>query len=502
MDIDLNSIQWEYFSDEGREWLSLIKATPLQAEPFKRSMHRGVFYLPEGIYIKIFYYSGIRSVIKHIIGGKACKDGKIALELQQRGINVPNVLAFGKKHNHLQLQEDLLITEEVPDIITLRDFTQECFPYLSSKNKRDVIRTFSSFIHQLHHTGVLHKDLNFGNILIQKNVGKYRFFLLDLDKVHLKQRQLTQKERIENLGSLLRMFWTFTSMSQKIRFLNYYDDYRQQKTDRSHLYAIRNQTLKIYYKKGRTRGRQCRSTHARFIKERIGSYTIFRVRNDQTKKILQHLLPNPESIILTGNNIKQNGFVTTTTIKIQDRQYVLKRYVYNGWFSRIKNTLCHSMAARTWMTTFQFLMRKLLVPSPMICIEERPLGIARRSYILSEVIENSQPLSDVLNVLNDSGIKRLLFQISIKIGWMHQVGCLHGDLSWDHILIQQSKTNPKIFLTHLDNSNVNRRIVLNRAKKDIDRFISDMKNRKIDQDQINMFIALWQKWAGFENLKK
>lgn len=496
MEIKTNHINWEYLSEDGRKWLSSLEMDRIQAKPFKLSMHRGVYYISEGLYIKIFRYGGIRAIIKRIKGGKACKEGQIALELKKRGINAPIVLAFGKRQTCLKLRNDLLITNEINDSKTLGEFIRDSFPFLIPRKKRMAIKHFSLFIYQLHSAGILHKDLNSANILIKESPKKYEFYLIDLDKVELRKKALSHNEQIENLGRVLRMLWTFTTLSQRFRFLKYYDYISDNITNSNHLNAIRNIALTFYFEKGKRIARQCRSTHAKFKKEKIGCYTVRRIKNGQTNKLITHLLNGPDLMLQKGTNVNKKNNITTAVVEINGTRYLMKKYSYCGLRSQLKNTLSHSLAIRTWMTTFQFLLRKISVPSPFICIEKKILGIVKCSYILSEYIENAMTLSEALNLKSHSENKNLLSKISINIGWMHQVGCLHGDLRKNNILIERNHPISHVYFVHMDNSKVFRQLAFKTAKNDFSSFVSELFESE-PKNEIRKLENIWEKWFEF-----
>jgi tRNA A-37 threonylcarbamoyl transferase component Bud32 len=499
MRITLDGIRWDYLSEKGHSWLSALRTTQLQGVPIKPSIHRCVFRLSDGIFIKDVRYNGLRSLFKSLRGGNACKEGRIALELARRGILVPEVLGFGSDRYCGLLRRDLLVTKEVPNGKPLSDFIKKEYANLSFESKNNIIRVFATFIKQLHDVGTFHKDLHLGNILIQRTEEKDSFVLLDLYKVRLKRGRLSRKERAENLGVLLSIFWTLCSVVQRFRFLKCYGIQWQQVEERNHLAAIKKSALKINRKIWNKRSRLCLSTNTRFINERSGTFKIHRVRRPDVERLLGFLLPDPDRVLEQGILLKDGRTVKAAKIELDGQWYFLKRYNCKGWHYQLKNAFRRSRAVRTWSVTWGFLLRSLPVPEPLICLEERHFRLLRRSYILSECIENPQRLADVWVELDDSGKRRLITRLAMMFGRMHQFGGFHGDLKWNNILIQPGRDRERIILCDMDGGRIYRRTRFNKALKDLRPFLRDKEKWDGNEENEAFFMNVWQKWSGVLN---
>ena len=497
MDISLNKIQWNYLSPEGTKWLSEKKTSQIDSTLVKPSINRSVYYLPEGLFVKIFCYSGIRGMIKRFSGGKACKEGAIAIELDKRGISVPHVLGYGSINKTGRVVKDLLITKEVVNSMRLIEFHQKIFPHLAFKEKQTHILRLAQFIKKIHMSGVFHGDLNFGNILVQRTNGTHQFVLLDLDKVRLTKGHHPIKNRIENFGVLLQMFWPSTSLTQKFRFLKSYGMDWWQNDKISLINSIRNHTLKLNYKRGRTRSRHCVSTHAHFSVKRSKRFNTFIYRNPDSDRLIQYLLPNPNRFFQNTGLFNSQIIPQEVILSIEDKQYELIGFTYHGVLNIILNSIKRSPGLQTWVTRFGFLLRKISVPQPLMCVEEKKKNLTNRTFILSEHSEKALSAHAYWHHLSMIEKKRLLVRMAIDIGRMHQTGCLHGDLSWHNILIDPAKHQRNVLFTKVYNGYIRRDLQLQEAIRDLRPFMNNMKELHGNKDDWLMFVRVWGKHSNY-----
>src|SRR5690606_37781429 len=112
MKIELDGIDWEYFPEESGPLAEILERPSVAGELRKSSYNRCVLRLPQGIFIKQIGYSGMRSIVKTLCKGNAYREGKMILELDRRGVPVPELLAFGTDRSRGLLKRDILVTKE------------------------------------------------------------------------------------------------------------------------------------------------------------------------------------------------------------------------------------------------------------------------------------------------------------------------------------------------------------------------------------------------------
>jgi tRNA A-37 threonylcarbamoyl transferase component Bud32 len=496
MRIALDKIEWDYLSEQGRAWLNALKGSEARGEVIHSMIRRDVCRLAGGVIVKEIRYSGLRSLLKAMSGGNARKEGRTALALGNRGAPAPRVLAFGAERHGGLLRRDVLITKEVENAIPLLDFFQEAYPHLPLSARKHLIRAFASFIRKLHDVGAYHKDLHPGNILIQKTEGGALFSVLDLDRVRLHQRGLSKKERLKNLGYLLRVFWTETSLTERFRFMKYYGLVRDEADLRDDTQVIEKSALRNARRLWKKRANRCRGNNSAFVNERSGTFRVARLRRSDVASVLHLLLPDPDKIMEKGRILKDGRTVKASEVRINGRPYFLKRYNPKAWGYQAKNIFRRSRAVRTWSNTWGFRLRGIPVPEPLICLEERRYRILKRSFILSEFITDARSLRDICPKLDESRKKSIRAKLAVCIGMMHRFGAYHGDLRWNNILVQLNPEGEKIVLGDLDGSRLCYGKRLRKSLRDLERFFVEMDAYCRNGSHRASFVSSWRKWSG------
>lgn len=501
MKIELDGIDWEYFPEESGPLAEILERPSVAGELRKSSYNRCVLRLPQGIFIKQIGYSGMRSIVKTLCKGNAYREGKMILELDRRGVPVPELLAFGTDRSRGLLKRDILVTKEVPNGISLASFIKNDYARLDFKEKSQLIQNFAWFIKNLHETGAFHADLHIGNILIRQNNGDDDFILLDLDRVRIKPTPLSQGQRAANLALLLSNFWTLSTRMERFRFLKSYNGQWRGSDGRDLIKKISRIAWKTSRKSWEKKANRCLSSNSRFIKEKVGAFKIHRARSPLTDRILRDLLPDPDCILEQGEILKDGGTVKAAKIELDGRWFFLKRYNCKGWKYRIKNALRRSRALRTWRVTWGFMVRDLPVPKPLVCLEERNFRLLGRSYILSEFLGGTRRLNDIWGETDHSDQREWIARLAVILGRMHQVGGFHGDLKWNNILVKPVTEKKNCFFCDMDSARVYRNIHSKKSRKDIQRFLYDW--RKLDTDLRNeaFFVSIWKKWSGISHVQ-
>ncbi len=487
MNINLNGIRWHYLSEDGPEWLAKIGITP-EVTVIKTTSHHGVYRHAEGIYIKIFYYPFYRS-FRSQHSAKACKEGKNALSLQQFGIKTPEVLAFGEDRKHRRLIRDVVITRELTSILPLPYFIKHQAPDLSFQQKKRIIEQFALLIKKLHDSGIYHRDVNFGNLFIEKYASGYRFALLDVDKVSFYSRPLSPEKRIRNLGDLLQLFWVFTTVTHRFFFLNAYLE--QKKRERPFLCQIEEYVHKTNYKRGKELYRKSLKHRGSFIITTIENFIVHRLNHPGTNKTAAALLHDLEVVC---KNQPANESRTTKVI-LNDKPYILKQYPHVPRFGLTKHGA--TPASHAWCIAWGgFAARRLPIIKPLIFLKAKPKLLPRTSYILFECRENLKTLNGIWHGLDPVKRYDIIIRLGLLIGYMHRSGCIHGDLVWENILVGKQGPVFQLFLQNLENAETFRRIRPQAALKDISAFLSAMEKNGVSEAEQNLFIKSYEKKRG------
>jgi hypothetical protein len=98
--------------------------------------------------------------------------------------------------------------------------------------------------------------------------------------------------------------------------------------------------------------------------------------------------------------------------------------------------------------------------------------------------------------LDESARKTLLARLAIILGRMHRYGAIHGDLKWTKVMAQTGPGHHDITLTDLDDSGFVRFAMKQRAKKDLHRFLGDLRARDGCGKYREFFLHTWRKWSS------
>lgn len=239
--------------------------------------------------------------------------------------------------------------------------------------------------------------------------------------------------------------------------------------------------------------RQCLGNNDRFVRGACAGFSIYRQRTEVAENALEFLLPDPDQAFEGATILKHGSRNHAGVVEIAGVQYVLKRYNCRGWSYRIGNALRRSRAVRTWLVNWQYLVRGVPVPVPLLCLEERRWRLLLRSYILMEFVEDTVSLRTRWNQLVAGEKKQFIEFLAGFLGRMHRVGMLHGDLKWDNLLVGSIPSPETVRLVDLDGSSVAVRWVPNRARKDFDRFLKDLTKYENSENFRDRVIQAWEK---------
>ena len=492
--VSLQGIQWQFLSSEGRALLAELPGASLSGEIVKSIPKRRVVRRP-GVFAKEVRYRGWATLFKTLSGGTACREGRISLALAESGIAVPEVLAYGAEKENGFIRRDLLLTREEPKGKSLLEVMRRDYPALPCREKWRLLEEFAVFMKGLHDTGVSHADLHIGNILwAPERAGGHRFVLLDTDRVTLKNRPLSKRQRTANLALLLGNLWTLVSRSQRFRFLRVYGVCLDRQ-GRRFVAELEAKALKHSSRIWQKKAQRCLHTNSRFGKEKRNGFTVLFSKRAGIEDLLDGLLADPDRLLDEGQIFKAGNTVRAARIELNGKSYFLKRFNCKGFGYRLKNAFRRSRAVRSWLVSWGFRLRSLPVPEPLICLEERRLRLLGRSYILFEFIEQTEPLAKLWPRLDVCARRGLLVRMALLLGRMHLFGGLHGDLKWSNILVR-GQGGKELYLIDLDGSKIVGPGKLRGKRKDLERFLVDLTEAQPEDNYRATFFKCWVRWTS------
>lgn len=139
-----------------------------------------------------FIYSNFRE-------SKAKRSFDYAKILIHKDISTPEPIAWIERKKGGQLKESYYISAFSNYPNNLREWQK-----LSPEERDFLLKSYSEFMLKLHQKGIQHKDLSPGNVLwtLNSDTEKIDFQIIDLNRMTIRQRPLTQKEAFTNFRNI------------------------------------------------------------------------------------------------------------------------------------------------------------------------------------------------------------------------------------------------------------------------------------------------------------
>lgn len=151
---------------------------------------------------RIFYSIGIRT--------PKCVSAFInAQKILKHGFETPKPYAYIIERRNGIIRYSYLISDQIENARQVR----WCWGV-------NFMRAFAIYTAKIHEKGLFSRDYTSGNILCRKEDGKYRFFLIDVNRFYFKNRPLTSGEAPYNI------YTTMPSERNLCFFIRCYSEYR------------------------------------------------------------------------------------------------------------------------------------------------------------------------------------------------------------------------------------------------------------------------------------
>ena len=135
------------------------------------------------------------------------------------GLPTPGPLGYLEERRLGLLLSSILITEYLPDVVTLRNM-YTLLP--DSVKRRSLIIELAKFVAMLHNKKVVHGDLKASNVLVKNDeAGNVLFYITDLASVEFK-KGFTIDEMASDIACLDTSFGSELPPRERLRFLSHY----------------------------------------------------------------------------------------------------------------------------------------------------------------------------------------------------------------------------------------------------------------------------------------
>lgn len=135
--------------------------------------------------VKQFKWRGLQNfLLSPLRKSKAVKSYLAACHLLRHGLLTPVPLGAVECRSLGFIRYNIYVTEVIDDFMNLKQY-RDRLPH-GSQGMDEVLRNLAEYTRQMHDSGLLHRDLNLSNFLLQGEPGSFRLYLVDLNRARFK----------------------------------------------------------------------------------------------------------------------------------------------------------------------------------------------------------------------------------------------------------------------------------------------------------------------------
>lgn len=300
----------------------------------------------------------------------------------------------------------------------------------SEEGRTEILEMGVKAVADCHHAGLWQNDIHLDNFMLCAGV----VYVLDGADIKRKGDSLDTDTRLKNFAMFLAQF----PVSQDKQWRDLFDQYSKQAPGliaddaagfSNRIIKARRKRLNVYERK------LSRSTTANRSEQGANFYYIYD-RSIHSPE-LDRFIADPDSFINGQQLLKDGNSSTVAMIKINERNYVLKRYNIKSFWHGISRAFRPSRAHHSWRNASVLEMLGVATAHPFLYLEERVFWLFRkRAYFLCEYIEGhdlgtaweKQELE--ISEIEIVALFRNLFKI------MADYRISHGDMKATNFLLQ------------------------------------------------------------------
>ncbi|GJM11710.1 MAG: hypothetical protein DHS20C12_01130 [Pseudohongiella sp.] len=379
------------------------------------------------VIVKIFISSNRwkRSMLKDIAGINRLKQARIA---------TPNLLL---QTTTADKKAGVLIIEYLSQGASLATLFGEA---KSQEGKAEVLRLGVKALADCHLGGLWQNDIHLDNFMLSADV----VYVLDGADIKSRGSALDSDTRLKNFAMFLAQF----PVTQDKQWRELLEEYAKQAPGLSEdekkgfgkrIVKARRKRINGYEKK------LTRSTTAHRCEQGSGFFYVY----DRSLHCaeLDRFIADPDSFIDSEKLLKDGNSSTVALVRINERNYVLKRYNIKSFWHGISRAFRPSRAQHSWRNASVLEMLGVATAHPFLYLEERVFWLfRRRAYFLCEYIEGQdlgaawekQELAIQTSELVE------LFRKLFKILADYRIS--HGDMKSTNFLVKDER----VFVLDLD----------------------------------------------------
>jgi tRNA A-37 threonylcarbamoyl transferase component Bud32 len=400
-------------------------------------------------------------IVKIFISGNRWKRGMLKdiagiNRLKQAQIPTPSLLLQTTTSDK---KAGVLIIEHLSQGASLATLFDEA---KSEEDKAEILEMGVKAVAACHQAGLWQNDIHLDNFMLCTDI----VYVLDGADIKSKGSVLDIDTRLKNIAMFLAQF----PVSQDRHWRDLYDQYSERAPGLSadDVAGFIKRIIKARWKRLNAYERKLnRSTTANRCEQ--GSNFFYIYDRSIHSPELDRFIADPDSFIIGQRLLKDGNSSTVAMIKINERNYVLKRYNIKSFWHGISRAFRPSRAHHSWCNASILEMLGVATAHPFLYLEERVFWLFRkRAYFLCEYIEGH----DLGTALDKQELETseteivALFRGLFKIMADYQIS--HGDMKATNFLLKDDK----IFVLDLDTMtrNTSKGKFMEKFRKDLKRF--------------------------------
>ncbi len=348
--------------------------------------------------------------------------------LQQQGLSLLEALFFGKTED----ARWALVMEKIVNSLT----ALEVFNKTAEKSKRfEIMVLICRELAKEHSKGVLQKDLNLGNFLLDGS----KIFAIDPGQMRFSSHQVTRSKGISQLAALASCLVDGnTEFIPKL--CREYLKARGWNFNKSDEILLQKQLL-IHQKRAIRKGlKKCLRTSKRYLRIKAGANIAVFDKDFCRCADPLGFIENIDSLLDKGRILKDGNTCYVSRLVWNGRDVVVKRYNHKGFIHSLRHTIKKSRAYRSWLHAHRLSMLNIATPKGLAYIEKRKGLLVWKSYLVTEYVQGQKLYDFLRNPPRRTQEQRSEVTLQIKelldkLG-KHRIS--HGDLKHTNILITES----------------------------------------------------------------
>jgi hypothetical protein len=233
------------------------------------------------------------------------------------------------------------------------------------------------------------------------------------------------------------------------------------------------------------------------ISQRSGSFRCYYAPDASLSDLWDALLPEPELLFGQGEAVcsgREGNPRDLVKVRVAGVPYFIKRYNCRGTLYRFKNVFRPSKALRSMRAGQLLSSIGVLTPRPLICLEERHVGLLGRSYLVCPFLVDCPSLLDLWPGLDRDQRRFYLATLGTIMGRMHRANVIHGDSNWRNILVDgDDPGQPRFWFVDLDGFRRYHRLDAHRAERDTGHFLRELLRLGAEREFADLFRDHWRR---------